>query len=88
MKKIFETAGSILIFIIMIAFFGGVYLGTKYTDNQAGVEILQHKVDSLKDENFVLEVELSRWETTIEWYKEAHPKEAKKLEHWRSHNTE
>jgi hypothetical protein len=74
--------------VFFLVFAGGVYVGTKYTDNKIGLDSLQRKVDSLHDENFVNSVELGRWEVTMEWYKEENPKEAKKIEDWRSHNTE
>jgi hypothetical protein len=88
MKKALERVGIFFLFVIFLVFLGGFYLGTRYTDNKIGVDSLQHKVDSLHDENFIIGVELMRWESTIDWYREANPKEAKRLEDWRSQNTE
>jgi hypothetical protein len=88
MRKILEGLGVFAVFVLFLFFAGGVYVGTKYTDNKIGLDSLQHKVDSLHDENFVNSVELGRWEVTMDWYREENPKEAKKIEDWRSHNTE
>jgi hypothetical protein len=88
MKNALNTIVMIFIVSALVIFGAGFYVGARYTDNQIGINKLQTQVDSLRDENFILGVELSRWETTIEWYKENHPKEAQKLEEWRSHNTE
>jgi len=88
MKEAFNVVVLFFLLALLLVFAGGVYVGTKYTDNQIGFDSLQKKVDSLRDENFVTGVELGRWEMTIEWYKEANPKEARRLEEWRSHNTE
>jgi len=88
MRKILEGLGIFTLFVFFLVFGGGVYVGTKYTDNQIGLDSLQSKVDSLHDENFVNSVELMRWETTMEWYREENPEEAEKIENWRSHNTE
>jgi hypothetical protein len=88
MKKALEKVGIFFLFVIFFVFLGGFYAGARYADNKIGVDSLQHKVDSLHDENFVLGVELNRWETTIEWYREENPSEAKKLDDWKSQNTE
>lgn len=81
MKEILKTIGGFLFGLALFAFFGGFYVGAKYSDNSIGL-------NSLQEENLSLEVELNRWEKTIEWYRRNNPKEAKKLEKWRSHNTE
>jgi hypothetical protein len=86
--KILKNIGALALAILLFFFGLGFYVGTMYTDNQIGLDSLQRKVDSLHDENFINSVELGRWEITMEWYKEANPKEAKKIEEWRSHNTE
>jgi hypothetical protein len=88
MKEAFNAVVLFFLLALLLVFGGGVYVGTKYTDNRIGLDSLQKKVDSLNDENFVTGVELGRWEMTMEWYREANPKEARKLEEWRSHNTE
>jgi hypothetical protein len=88
MKEAFNAVVLFFLLALLLVFGGGVYVGTKYTDNQIGLDSLQKKVDSLNDENFVTGVELGRWEMTMEWYREANPKEAQKLEEWKSHNTE
>jgi hypothetical protein len=44
--------------------------------------------DSLYQELFNANVIVGRYETTLDWYKTEHPKEAKKFEDWLSHNTE
>lgn len=88
MKNVLNTIVMIFMVSALAIFGAGFYVGARYTDNQIGIDRLHAQVDSLRDENFILNVELSRWETTIEWYKESHPQEVKKLEDWRSHNTE
>lgn len=88
MKTILSTVGMLIIFTYAATFFGGLYLGTKYTDNQIGIDSLQRTVDSLRSENFVLEVQLGRYEMTMDWYKDTKPKEAQKLDKWMSDNTE
>ena len=88
MKNIITITLRILIAIMLFFFAGGFYVGARYTDNKIGIDDLQNRVDSIKDEKFASDVELSRWETTMEWYREHNPKEAKKIEDWRSHNTE
>jgi len=52
------------------------------------IETLTEERDKLHDDNFVNGVELTRWETTMEWYEDENPQEFKKIEGWRSHNTE
>ncbi len=88
MKDTLKNLGLLLLFAFFLFFVGGFYVGAKYGDNSIGVDSLQRKVDSLHDENFMLNVEMGRWDVTMEWYKEENPKEAKKIEDWRSHNTE
>ena len=55
---------------------------------QQQLDSTQVLVDSLHDELFNVTVEVGRYETTLDWFKEEHPKEAKKFEEWLSHNTE
>jgi hypothetical protein len=86
--KILKNIGALALLILFFFFGLGFYAGARYTDNRIGLDSLQRKVDSLHDENFINGVELMRWETTIEWYRDVNPKEARKLEEWRSHNTE
>lgn len=95
MKDTLKNIGLFVIFVFFLFFVGGFYVGAKYGDNRIGVDSLQKKIDrlqfvadSLHDENFMLNVEMGRWDVTMEWYKEENPKEAKKIEDWRSHNTE
>lgn len=95
MKEALEKIGLFVLFVLFLVFAGGFYVGARYGDNKVGVDSLQTRVDSLKlvndslhGENFMLNVEMGRWDVTMEWYKEVNPKEAKRLEDWKSHNTE
>jgi hypothetical protein len=88
MKKTLENIGILVLVVFFAIFMLGFYVGSRYTDNQIGIDSLQKQIDSLRQENFVNGVEAGRWEVTMEWYREVNPKEAKKIEDWRSHNTE
>lgn len=88
MKEALKTIVVFIFFAALVVFTAGFYAGARYTDNKIGIDRLQAQVDSLRDENFILGVELSRWETTIEWYRENRPREARALGDWRSKNTE
>lgn len=86
--SILKGIGFVLMLGLLVSFSAGFYVGAKYTDNQIGMDSLQKVVDSLKEENFAKEVNLGRWEVTMDWYKDENPKEAKKIEKWKSRNTE
>jgi len=49
---------------------------------------LQRSFDSIRDVNFSLEVELGRWDLSIEYLKRVDPEAAKKVEYYYSHETE
>jgi hypothetical protein len=65
-----------------------IWLMVKVGNQENEIDELTRKNSELHGENFANEVELTRWETTIDWYKEENPAEARKIEEWRSHNTE
>jgi len=45
-------------------------------------------IDSLKTEDFIKGTIITRYEITLEHFKETNPKFAKEFEDWMSHNTE
>jgi hypothetical protein len=52
------------------------------------IELLTNQCDSLKSEMFSRDVEVGRYELTLEYLKEVNPKAAKEFEDYMSHNTE
>lgn len=71
--NIIKITLRILVAIMMLFFAAGFYIGARYTDNQIGID----------DQR----AELGKWEMTMEWYRKQNPKEAKKIEDWKSRNT-
>jgi ABC-type transporter MlaC component len=51
-------------------------------------ETSSYKIDSLYDEVFNAKAEAGRYELTLEYFKEVHPKAAKQFEDYMTHETE
>ena len=52
------------------------------------IDSMQHVVDSLHDELFILHIENGRYEATFDHLKEVNPKLGKEMEDWMAHETE
>ena len=56
--------------------------------NKVNIELIENTCDSLKDEIFARDVEVGRYELTLDHLKEVNPKAGTEFENYMSHETE
>jgi|LauGreDrversion4_2_1035121.scaffolds.fasta_scaffold256833_1 hypothetical protein len=84
MKK--STLGLVILIGLTIATLGTLSI----TQHNQIVELKKNQIelDSLRDETFILNVELGRYELTFDHLQETNPKAAKEFEEFMFHETE
>ena len=77
------TAGSLLALLTTIYF-----QNERINQFKVEVKTLQSTTDSLRDENFIKDVEIGRYELTLDHLQEVNPKAALQFVNYMSHETE
>ena len=77
------TAGSLLALLTTIYF-----QNERINQFKVEVKTLQSTTDSLRDENFIKDVEIGRYELTLDYLQEVNPKAALQFVNYMSHETE
>ena len=76
-------------FLVLVGLFAAsVTLCIKQNDQIVELKKNQIELDSLRDETFILNVELGRYELTFDHLQETNPKAAKEFEEFMFHETE
>lgn len=81
-----------LVVFFTLSFIWSMSMWSKYEvgyDKQVKtIDSLNHKIDSLNDENFMNSTIVVRYEISLGYLKEVNPKAAKQFEDYLTHNTE
>lgn len=90
MKKFIALLiASWIVIIIYLVYFVEVETPQKEIEFIQGGDIQKAQmIDSLSSEIFILNIQINRYELTLEHLKETHPEAAKEFERFLSHETE